>query len=143
MYQGFHQVSDREASETQGAPRSHYYGDVVRRLFTVAAIILGVTTPFVSGILPVPSYVAPLAAVGFIIVAGFTNPKLPWSAPLNFAVSVIGLLLFQYRATIDYLTLDGSFPRTLLFIAEELLVVVLLIALYFSVKTFRSKLIEQ
>jgi hypothetical protein len=81
--------------------------------------------------------------LAFLVIAGLTNPKLPWTAPLNFGVSAVGFVVFQYRAIRDYLALDGSAARVFLFVADELLALVLLVALYFSVKTFRSKVIEK
>lgn len=118
---------------------SHYYGDIVRRIFVGAAIIMIITTPFVIQLLPVPLIVTVFAALVLIAIAALTSPTEAWSAELNVLTSVVAFVLFQYQANKNYLDLDGSVIRVVLFVVNELLALLFLVALYYSGKTFRYR----
>ena len=75
-------------------------------------------------------------AIGLVILAGFTSPRSMLSIVLDLFAAGIGAFLLEAAAI--------SFYRTdswLLFFARELVAVMLLFALYFSVKTLRAMLV--
>ena len=74
----------------------HYYGDVVRRLFLVAAIIMLVTLPFFNDRLPISSNLSLLIIVVLAIFAGATNPVKIMPAVIDVMVSIIGAAAFEY-----------------------------------------------
>ncbi len=116
----------------------HYYGDIVRFLFLVAAIIMLVTLPFLNPKLPVPviSSISIILAIG--IFAGFTNPLQKPTALLNTIVSTIALVIFEYFAVKTYM--ESSFGN-LMFFVNQILALIFLFALYYSTKTLRAMLI--
>lgn len=113
----------------------HYYGDLVRFLFMLAAIIMLVTLPFLIGKLPVPLYASILAILAIGVLAGITNPLQKWISILNGAISFAALFVFEYYA-VNSLTTSGA--GNLYFITNQLLALVFLFALYYSIKTIRA-----
>ncbi len=113
----------------------HYYGDLVRFLFMLAAIIMLVTLPFLMGKLPVPLYISILVILVIGVLAGITNPLQKWISILNGLISTAALFIFEYYA-VNSLTISGV--KTLYFITNQLLALVFLFALYYSIKTIRA-----
>ena len=117
----------------------HYYGDSVRQLFVLSALIFVVVVPLWGDLLPFGAQGALLQiaiAIGLVILAGFTSPRSMLSIVLDLFAAGIGAFLLEAAAI--------SFYRTdswLLFFARELVAVMLLFALYFSVKTLRAMLV--
>ncbi len=121
--------------EHQGV--SHYYGDTVRLLFVVAAVLIIVSmfagAPFLA---PVP---AVFMAVLLIIAAGLTNPvqvSIQW---VNAGLSVLGVLLFSSLALMRYQEQGGAEPSSILLF---LLVLDFVVALYFAIRTLRGVLMR-
>ena len=116
----------------------HYYGDTVRILFIIMAVVLligetaGADFPFSPG-------VSIMWALVFAIIAGITNPKQKWIHWVNGAVVVGAVYLFgthaitHYRADADLFSASYFFP--------EGIAVLSLIALYFATKTIRGLLL--
>lgn len=115
----------------------HYYGDVVRRLFITAGIIMLVALPFFNEFLPVPAVGSLLAVVVINIVAGLTNPMQRWVMMFDVIVSLLGLLAFEYHAINQY----NDIP-VILFVADQLLAVMFFFALYYSVKCLRGVMVS-
>lgn len=113
----------------------HYYGDAVRFLFMLAAIIMLVTLPFLSGKLPVSIYISILAILAIGVLAGITNPLQKWISVLNAVISVGALSVFEYYAVKSLMTYQVT---TLYFITNQVLAFVFLFALYYSIKTLRA-----
>ncbi|MFA5954063.1 MAG: hypothetical protein WC817_00815 [Patescibacteria group bacterium] len=134
-------IKSGERSQEMFEVSAHYYGDTVRRLFVTAAVVIVVTTPFVSSFLPVPVLIAALGALAIVIVAGLTNPRERWSAALNLVTATVGSIVFQYQAAIDYLVAAGNAPKLFMFTVDEVLAVIFMVAVYYSSKTFRVKFI--
>lgn len=113
----------------------HYYGDAVRFLFMLAAIIMLVTLPFLSNKLPVPVYVSILVILLIGILAGITNPLQKWISVLNVAISVGASSTFEYYAVKSFINYQAT---TLYFITNQILAFVFLFALYYGIKTLRA-----
>ena len=118
----------------------HYYGDVVRRLFLVAAIIMLVTLPFFNDRLPISSNLSLLIIVVLAIFAGATNPVKIMLAVIDVMVSIIGAAAFEYYAVQFYITFS---PGDFLFWINQGLAVIFIFALYFSTKTLRGMLLDR
>ena len=118
----------------------HYYGDLVRSLFMLAAIIMLVTLPFLVGKLPVPIYLSIFIIIVIGALAGLTNPLQKWVSILNATISLAGLSVFEYFAAKSYI---GVKLGTLYFVTNQTLAIVFLFALYYSVKTIRAMYLKE
>ncbi len=118
----------------------HYYGDAVRFLFMLAAIIMLITLPFLSGKLPVPIYFSILVILIIGVLAGITNPLQKWISVLNAVISIGALSAFEYFAV---KSLINNKVTTLYFITNQVLAFVFLFALYYSIKTLRALYLKQ
>lgn len=119
--------------------KAHYHGDMVRKLFVAAGAVMIITLPFLSHRLPLPPFFSALFIVILGSAAGFVSPKSKWIIPANFVISAFGVLVFEYFAVSAYqkYSLADS-----LFLTDQILALIFLFALYYSAKTFRSKLTE-
>jgi len=113
----------------------HYYGDVVRRLFILSAVLMIATLPFLSNRLPVSVPVSILVIVVLSIAAGFIAPRNRFAIYVNFAVSVTAVIIFEYYAVLFYKAYSA---KDSLFIADQSLAVIFLFASYYASKTIRS-----
>src|SRR3989344_2146630 len=86
----------------------HYYGDVVRKLFVLAALIMIVTLPFLEDLLPVPLFVSVIVILGIGIAAGLMNPRQMGIAVFELVVSVVALMVFEYYAVQAFVTNIGE-----------------------------------
>src|SRR3989344_3298708 len=118
----------------------HYYGDLVRFLFMLAAIIMLITLPFLIGKLPVPLYISIMVILAIGVLAGITNPLQKWISILNGLISTAALFVFEYYAVNSFTT---SGVKTLYFIVNQLLALVFLFALYYSIKTIRAMFLKE
>jgi hypothetical protein len=119
---------------------THYYGDIVRKLFFAAAIIMLAGLPFFSDRLPVSTIEALVVIVTIGFLAGLTNPVEPLPAVINTLASGIGVIIFEYQAVLTY---QANSASDLLFQADQVLAIIFLIALYFGTKTLRAMLIDK
>lgn len=117
----------------------HYYGDIVRRLFIVGALIMLVGLPFFNILLPVHVFFSILAIVIITVVAGIMNPIHKTMAIIELFVSIIALLIFEYYA-VGYFTSFGRWHP--LFLINQGLAILFFAAVYFSSKTLRGILME-
>ena len=115
----------------------HYYGDVVRILFVVAAVLILLAQ--VVGIAFLTTQAALVAAVVLILSAGLTNPVQIWIHFINVLLSAGGLLI-SAGVTLD------RFKTSPNFLTEGWIVMVLTIvficALYSATKTLRGSLMR-
>lgn len=127
--------------QTNKAP-THYYGDSVRQLFFSAAAIMAALLPFVHGRLEVPLGVSIGGILVLIIAAGLTKPKRSYTAILNGGLSLLSAGLFEYYAVGSYqlFTTGKGSIFLLLFLANQILTIIFIFALYLSVKTIRGLL---
>lgn len=116
----------------------HYYGDSVRSLFIMMAVVMLVTTPFLKTELPVSAFISVFVVLVFSIFAGFTSPKARPVIVLDFIISAGAVLVFGHEMVLAY---NGPFTQ-LYFWTNTLLSVLSLFALYFSSKTLRGHLLS-
>ncbi|HUC31588.1 MAG TPA: hypothetical protein VMR99_02800 [Candidatus Paceibacterota bacterium] len=110
----------------------HYYDTIVRKLFLAGAIVLILTYPFFSPLLPErPAFIL-IGIVLLSVMAGLTNPKQRWTSLIDIAVSLFAVVYFENHAII-FVRNPSLFW---IFMTDQLLVLIFIVALYFSVKTF-------
>lgn len=115
--------------------RQHYYGDTVRVLFVIGALIIIATLPFYADALPIPTLFSILAVLALVFFAGFTSPVQKGVMIVNLFLSVGALLIFEYAAVLSYATFSST---DWLFLVNQLLALNFLLATYFSSKTLRG-----
>lgn len=113
---------------------SHYYGDVVRKLFILAAVVMIGGLPFFINQIDQPLPVALVAIILIGAAAGLTSPRHSWTAVMNVIVAVSGVVIFE-RYAVDWHSSYGVADN--FFWINQLLAVIFLFALYFSLKTLR------
>lgn len=114
----------------------HYYGDKVRQYFIAASVLSFVGMPLWGKLLP---FLGTLPQVGaallLILLAGFTSPRNILLMIANATIAGVSVLMLESTAII-YEGL-GAHP-TELFFAREAVVLLLIGALYYSIKTVRA-----
>jgi hypothetical protein len=118
----------------------HYYGDTVRQLFFAAAAVMAALLPFVNDKLGFPIPLSISGILILIVAAGLTKPKRSYTALLNGVIAFFSAGLFEYYAVIAYNKFTGSEGAVflLLFLANQILTIIFIFALYLSVKTIRG-----
>ena len=110
----------------------HYYGDVVRALFIVNAIIIGAIIPL-SGDIQLAIRLGAPTIITLIVLAGFTNPHGKLILILDALFSAIGVIFAEMLSIGAYNT-----ENWYLFFAFEVVSALFLMALYYSVKNVRA-----
>ena len=118
-----------------GAGIPHYYGDYVRVLFIAVAGLSFVVTPLWGDLLPFPIVIQVAAALLLVLLAGLTSPRGMFIMVANATIAAISIVLLESAAIV--LRMVGPNAQQL-FIAREIGVLLLLGALYFSMKTIRG-----
>jgi hypothetical protein len=113
----------------------HYYGDYVRSFFIATAVLSFIATPLWGDLLPFGIIPQVGAAVLLVILAGVTTARNMPIMVLNAVYAAISVILLESYAIKLY-----HAQSTQLFIAREAGVLLMLAALYFSVKTVRAML---
>lgn len=121
----------------------HYYGDVIRRLFLVAGIIILITLPFFSALIPFPVVISAIGVLIIGFVAGMTSPRQSWVIILNLIVSIAGLILFEYYAVGAYYIQPHTQETNLFFWTNEILALLFFFTLYYSGKTLRGHILNR
>ncbi|HEY4486125.1 MAG TPA: hypothetical protein VJB70_00115 [Candidatus Paceibacterota bacterium] len=117
---------------------SHYYGDIVRRLFFIEGVVILLALPLYLHIITFPIFYIIGLAVLLILAAGTASPAQHWTSSLNLLLSMVGLVAFEWFALSVYQDSSHSdFHRTLCFWLNHFLALGFAVALYFSVKTAR------
>lgn len=116
----------------------HYYGDDVRTIFLIEAIIIIVMTPFFKNQIPLPSYFSVFGVLVLSMLAGLTSPKARPIIFLNFIVSLVSLLVFGYELLSSY-----SGEMSIYFIGNFVLSIASVFAVYYSSKTLRGNLLNK
>lgn len=116
---------------------SHYYGDIVRKLFLAGGIIMLVTLPFVQEKIPISVQGAIVIILAIDVFAGITNPLWKWIAASDSVISLAAFCFFSYYAVTFYVLYGMS---DIFFWTNSLLSVIFFFALYFATKTLRGKL---
>ncbi len=128
--------------ESKSPLTAHYYGDAVRRLFLLGGIIMILTLPFFSNLIPVSGWVSLFAIIVVGVVSGLTNPMHIWVAVFNLVISVIAFAVFEYYAVLQYLA-DGNAKETWFFLTNQALALIFFVAIYYATKTLRGDLLRK
>src|SRR3990167_7666953 len=80
----------------------HYYGDVVRMLFLVAAVVMLGGAPFYADMLKQQLPFLIVGAAVMVMLAATTNPWSVMVMRLNAVVSGVGAVVFEYWALTNY-----------------------------------------
>lgn len=117
----------------------HYYGDIVRYLFIVAAILMVIGLPIFQNYIQGPLIISIIAIVVLGIAAGLTNPKQKISAVVNLIISIFGFIIFTYTSVnaINQAPSDDKFLLT-----NIILSIMFLFATYFAMKTVRAEMLD-
>ncbi len=114
----------------------HYYGDKVRTIFIIAAIIIIVMAPFFRDRIPFREHYTVLGVMVLAMLAGLTNPKLRSIIVLDFIASIFSFLIFGTEALVTYSQYKGD----TFFWANLVLSVITIFGIYYSSKTLRGNL---
>lgn len=115
-------------------PVRHYYGDTVRVIFIAIAVLVGIAVPLTGNMEAGIAFGGPTIIL-LVVLAGLTHPHGSAILTLNAIVSAVGLFLAEMFAIAAY-----SAENVPAFIALEVVAVLFLAALYFSVKNVRALL---
>ena len=118
---------------------SHYYGDTVRSLFIVCALIMVIGLPWVSEFLTLPPFYSILAMLILIVTAGLLNPKQRWTFFLATVIALASFIIFESSAIIAFTQYTAT---SKFFLFNQLLAFIFLFAQYYSVKTIRGSFVE-
>lgn len=119
------------AKKGQNIP--HYYGDTVRMMFVISAVIYALSMALIGNLLPVDIYTGIILVLILVFLAGVTSPHNRWLMFINATIAAIGVYLVQ-SAAITFFSTDSL----LLFLVRQLVAILLLFGFYYSVKSFRS-----
>lgn len=111
----------------------HYYGDTARWLMLLVAAILFVTVPVFPDLLPFSPLLQIVTAVLLVVFAALTSPHKRWTVVCDALLSGIVLIAVELIAIETYAGSSGA-----IFLLREGIALVLLFALYYSLKTLRS-----
>ncbi|CAN5733318.1 hypothetical protein BH11PAT2_BH11PAT2_07230 [soil metagenome] len=111
----------------------HYHGDIVRILLLTSVGLAFLAIPLWGHIMPFGTMFEVVSGLIVIVLAGLTNPHSQWIMGLNAIAAGIGAFLSELSA----ISLSHSDSVQLL-IMREISALVLIVALYYSVKTLRA-----
>lgn len=117
-------------------PMAHYYGDIVRRFFLAAGLVLLVAILRDREFLSFYLFVGVFTVLALTVLAGLTNPCTRGVIIADGIVSGTMFLLFEYLALSAYVETQNFLDE--IFFLRQLLAVIFLVALYFGTKTYRG-----
>jgi|GEM_PF-417482 len=123
----------REAPQPLPEGIPHYYGDVVRQLFIVAAGLMLIAAPFYTDSLRIQLPFIVVGAIVLVAIAALVNPHKQGPFMAGAIASGAGLALFEMWALYWY---EDS--NILQFLLRQAIAVVFLVAFYFCMKTVRA-----
>ena len=116
----------------------HYYGDYVRKLFLAAAVAMFIFIPLFGVITPLLLPFQIFGALVFVTLAALTTPKKEVILIADALAAALGVVIFEAVALVSYTAGD-----ILSFCGNQTLAVLLIFALYFSLKTVRAMELHQ
>lgn len=117
----------------------HYYGDTVRAIFVVMAILL-IIAQFMTSLPAVSTALTVGAAIALVVVAGVISPAQKWIHWAAAALSAGGVALFGSAAYGAIRGGTSTFDPALVFVLA--LSVLSLVALYLATKTIRGMMLR-
>lgn len=127
-----------DTEDFSSAPPPHYYGDIVRKLFLLAGLIMIITLPIFSDLISVPVVFSVIAIMVMAFLAGLQSPKKKSISLLNLAVAVVGYGIFQYQAFYHYAYATTFTISRPFFAVNQILALLFFGALYYGSKTVRG-----
>ncbi len=135
--------------ETQNAQNKyeiisrHYYGNTIRTIFLLTGVLMLVTFPFFSDLVPVPLPVSIGIMVLLVVFGGLLNPAQKWVLFMNTLIPLIGFIVFEYQAAYSYTHLTATETRgPAFFWVNQVISLLFFIAAYLSVKTARGRVVK-
>jgi hypothetical protein len=113
---------------------SHYYGDIVRRLFLIAAFVMAATLPYFSPLIDKPLLMSIVGILVLAVAAGLSSPAYSLTSLLNALVALGAMVVFETYAVQSF-TESGT---DVFFLINQGLALIFLVAFYFGIKTLRS-----
>lgn len=114
---------------------SHYYGDIIRVLFIILSILILLGLPMFNTILSIPFPITLTGIIYLIAIAGIINPLSLSTVLVTLGTSIVGFIFFEDLA-FTYLFSNRS--HILFGLANQLVAILFLYSLYFSLKTVRG-----
>lgn len=115
----------------------HYYGDTVRNLFLVAAAILMASAALDEALFAFYLFLGIFVLLALVILAGLTSPLKRFSILADAILSGALLIFFEYSALIGHTSIAHN-GVDVAFMLRQILALIFLVALYFSIKTLRG-----
>jgi len=115
-----------------GGTIPHYYGDAVRTLFVLAAVLIGISIPFTADVVTSVTFAGPVM-VALLVLAGLLSPHTQFVIVLSAIMAGLGVVVAQLVALSSYVGENGA-----LFAFYEAISILFMASLYFSVKTVRA-----
>lgn len=120
--------------ERNNAP-IHYYGDIVRGCFIMAGCILLAIVLIDRRFLEFYLVLGTLGVLIMVILAGLTSPRTFWVLVSEAIIAGFGFITFEYLAVVAYIHTESLIDP--IFLLRQLLSVLFLVTLYYSVKSIR------
>ncbi len=117
---------------------AHYYGDIVRQFFLVAAAAMILGAPFYANNLGAEIPFEILGAIILVALAALANPHSKAMFYANAVAAGVGFLVYESWALMQYT--ESTWVQ---FILRELIAALFFMAFYFSMKTLRAFIFHQ
>lgn len=115
----------------------HYYGDVVRVLFIVIAVLLGISV-LLSDNVPLGLIISTPAIILLVMLAGYMNPHGRIVFIVSMLTAAFGVLVIEIFAAAAYTQSNMPLAASL-----GIAWLMCIIALYYSVKNLRASQMHQ
>ena len=120
-------------------PPPHYYGNVVRAFMMFGGVVMLVTLPFFTDIIPQPAFLSIFLILGIVILSGLLSPRHKWLSLLDTLISAAGFILFEYYAISAAETFGNG---SAFFLINQALALIFIVATYYGTKTVRSMFLD-
>ena len=115
--------------------QAHYYGDKMRKLLLITAVIMVVAMPFFYDLIPKPPFLSVLGVLILVVVSGLINPKGKNIVIVSTITAAAAFIMFQSHALVASHNLGTA---SNFFLINELLAIICLIATYLGTKSVRG-----
>lgn len=113
---------------------THYHGDKVRSLLLTAGVVMALTLPFFTDLIPQPIFLSILAVLVLVLVSGWISPRYKGLMAISVLVSATAFVIFEYYAVISLQDFGFGSP---FFLINQVLALVFLLSTYFATKSTR------
>lgn len=129
------QITQQNAENSTQNP--HYYGGNVRNLFLGGAAVLMFTALIDKEFSEFYLTLGVFILLALVVLAGLTNPKTLRSIIADTVCSAVLFVFFEYSALIGN-SMSTSSKLDPIFFLRQILAGIFLVALYFSIRTWRN-----